>query len=684
MALINKNKLKNYLKNNINVMLEGTHGVGKTAIIKDLFDGEGLRWRYFSASTMDPWVDFIGVPRAVDRPGKTEVLKLVKPEEFEDDTIEAIFFDEFNRAPPKVMNAVMELLQFKSINGRKFNNLKVIWTAINPHDEDETYHVEKMDPAVLDRFPVQIKIPNELDSAYFISKYNDLAKPFMRWWGELPANIKKNISPRRLDYALNIYSIGGELNDVLPKESNLDKLKNYIKTYESEMVIKSLAKKTPEELKQYFTLENTSKHWRELLEPKNKDILGAVFDYLNPEFVKKEIDRGMADASLGKSKFNEAFIDLVKKSKNGSIKGLKTSLESQASAIADHNNQAKEMAIKNGYKSNLKFTIPTMISRIIRDYRMDYMLKKENGIYRHTLENTTESLAKYLVKEVLPNYSNAEKIEFMKKFAYIYRPSDILKDGVMKSNSPKVGGTDKSMQHIGEILKVAGELYKDMEASGLIPVKYKKQIIQGFNESYKVLNNNTLYSPVGFNNGIKIAGDYISKNGVNISTDVVPNFVIDDVVGSISSNNKQDPYVDDVLPTVRQKSGTVTKNKQPTKPVKASGQSGLDKLAESMSGWANYGVGQAEDLKDLIKTYSANKNLRDKLIDDIDATIDTLDTYTAETDTHGGVDMESYHQNKPYKNIDPVSDDSSDNYDGYISAKKPAKSVKKPTKKSKL
>ena len=43
--------------------------------------------------------------------------------------------DEFSRAHKKVRNAVMELIQFKSINGRKFKNLKIVWAAINPDDD---------------------------------------------------------------------------------------------------------------------------------------------------------------------------------------------------------------------------------------------------------------------------------------------------------------------------------------------------------------------------------------------------------------------------------------------------------------------------------------------------------------------------------------------------------------------
>ena len=55
-------------------------------------------------------------------------LDLVRPQEFQDDEVEAIFMDEFSRHK-KVRNAVMELIQFKSINGRKFKNLKIVWAA---------------------------------------------------------------------------------------------------------------------------------------------------------------------------------------------------------------------------------------------------------------------------------------------------------------------------------------------------------------------------------------------------------------------------------------------------------------------------------------------------------------------------------------------------------------------------
>ena len=51
---------------------------------------------------MDAYIDFIGAPKSVQNEDGVWVLKLVKPERFAYDNIEALFFDEFNRAPKKV------------------------------------------------------------------------------------------------------------------------------------------------------------------------------------------------------------------------------------------------------------------------------------------------------------------------------------------------------------------------------------------------------------------------------------------------------------------------------------------------------------------------------------------------------------------------------------------------------
>ena len=218
-----KQKMDHWIATNRNVLFCGRHGVGKTACIIEAFDRNKLNWKYFSASTMDPWVDFIGCPKEKVEDGKS-YLELIRPKEFQNDEIEAIFFDEYNRSHKKVRNAVMELIQFKSINGRKFENLRFIWAAINPEDEDE-YDVEALDPAQKDRFHVYVEVPYKPDLVYFKNKYGEkLSRGSLAWWKELPQEIKNQVSPRRLDYALEEFSNDGDIRDILPKSANISKL----------------------------------------------------------------------------------------------------------------------------------------------------------------------------------------------------------------------------------------------------------------------------------------------------------------------------------------------------------------------------------------------------------------------------------------------------------------------------
>jgi MoxR-like ATPase len=266
---MNQNKIDFWIKNNQNVLFSGKHGVGKTAIVKDAFERHGLNYRYFSASTMDPWVDFIGVPKekspgsnsdqmllikdllVIDRNlaidwilsnwglskdraeaiisslnSTPSYLELIRPLVFANGDIEALFFDEFNRSPKKVRNAVMELLQFKSINGHVFPKLRLIWAAINPEDDSSNiYDVEKIDPAQKDRFHVFVPVPYKPNVEWFREIYGKkISDAAVQWWEELED--KDEVSPRRLQYALDTYLKKGDMRDVLPLSSNVSKLLN--------------------------------------------------------------------------------------------------------------------------------------------------------------------------------------------------------------------------------------------------------------------------------------------------------------------------------------------------------------------------------------------------------------------------------------------------------------------------
>ena len=275
-------KLDFWLKHGFNVCFVGRHGVGKTAMVKACYERAGLvqgsSYLYFSGSTLDPWVDFVGVPkertinkipeqfmtireladvgndialeyvknqmklpdamakRVVDHAlGRQEgltFLDLVRPEAFANNGVEAIFIDEYNRSPKKVRNAVMELLQFKSINGKKFPNLKTVWTAINPADDEQAnYDVEEIDPAQMDRFVVSIVVPYKPNEGWFTERYGErVARCALSWWKDLSADEQKSVSPRRLEYALNMWEVKGDMRDVLPFSSCVVKLMQSLNT----------------------------------------------------------------------------------------------------------------------------------------------------------------------------------------------------------------------------------------------------------------------------------------------------------------------------------------------------------------------------------------------------------------------------------------------------------------------
>lgn len=219
--LIPKHKLDFWIKHRRNVLLKGLHGVGKTHIILDAFKRKGLRYAYFSGATMDPFVDFVGVPVKVLNKAGREVIRIVRPEYLTKLDVQVMFFDEFNRTHKKIRNAVMELIQFKTINGKPMaSDLRMIWAAINPSDDEATYDVEELDPAQYDRFQIHYEVPFKCSIAYFKKKYDTLGEIAVRYWNKLSIEAQKKNPPRRLDYAIDEFINKGDVRDVLSIEAN--------------------------------------------------------------------------------------------------------------------------------------------------------------------------------------------------------------------------------------------------------------------------------------------------------------------------------------------------------------------------------------------------------------------------------------------------------------------------------
>jgi MoxR-like ATPase len=209
--------LEKYAEWNKNVLLVGGAGVGKTTMVRMVAEELGLKLKYYSAATLDPWADLVGIPVPTEN---REELKFVKPEDIS--SAEIIFFDELNRAHAKVQDAVLEIIQYHSINGDPLPNLKMCWAAINPPNDG--YNVTDMDAALRDRFHIQIQVPACISTKYLINQgYDkDIVDKAYTWYKDrLNDEMKEVITPRRLEYIIDIAQKDPELiDDVLPWTAN--------------------------------------------------------------------------------------------------------------------------------------------------------------------------------------------------------------------------------------------------------------------------------------------------------------------------------------------------------------------------------------------------------------------------------------------------------------------------------
>lgn len=283
----------------LNLMMVGSHGVGKTFRITNLFDAKCPgKWGFLNGSTTDPWTDLIGIPTAETKADGSKVIKYIKPEELSSD-IEAIYVDELNRAPKAVRNALFELIQFKSINGRKFPNLKVVWASINPPGDidDIHYDVEELDPAMVDRFHIIIKLPTEPSVSYFETKYQSVGRNLVEWWKQQPEKVKKAVTPRRLEYLAMLYNKGISFDYALPTAANVQMLNRMI---ESSPVIN-----------QYLELKQKQ---AEAVGAAQKDCLEKLDTFVNDENNFEELKSFMIKKrlwSILKQLKSEEKIDLI-------------------------------------------------------------------------------------------------------------------------------------------------------------------------------------------------------------------------------------------------------------------------------------------------------------------------------------------------------------------------------------
>lgn len=131
-------------KANLPVLIEGTHGIGKSEIIEQAATAMRIRCIVRDLSLMEP-PDLIGMPRS-DK-GRT----VYDPPEFLPKNGKGLLvFEELNRCERYMMAPCLQLLTARTLNDYRLPGGWLPVAAINPSGDE--YEVNDLDPALLSRF----------------------------------------------------------------------------------------------------------------------------------------------------------------------------------------------------------------------------------------------------------------------------------------------------------------------------------------------------------------------------------------------------------------------------------------------------------------------------------------------------------------------------------------------------
>ena len=132
-----------------NIMLSGKHGIGKSRIITDWFEGKDHKVVTLFLGQMSDPGDLIGLPHKDEATGKTVFMP---PYWFPTDGKPVVLFlDELNRARPEVLQTIMDLALNRKLAGRSLPEGSRIISAVN---DGEEYQLTDLDPALVSRFNI--------------------------------------------------------------------------------------------------------------------------------------------------------------------------------------------------------------------------------------------------------------------------------------------------------------------------------------------------------------------------------------------------------------------------------------------------------------------------------------------------------------------------------------------------
>ena len=217
-----------------NMIVFARRGTGKTVITKEAIRRAGMKEIYLNVSTVER-VDFGGYPDLMNREAVHKYIKFILPEYYEalieGDTPCVVLLDEVDKADPSVWAPLLELTQFRSINGRLLKNLHaVIMTGNMQAEGGQRPHHPLLDRA--EKFIIEANVSEWLnwagDSkeihpsvlAYIKDKPEDL-------FGEIdPGDLYADPSPRGWTLASKFLFFAEENN--MSSEIMTEKVAGYV------------------------------------------------------------------------------------------------------------------------------------------------------------------------------------------------------------------------------------------------------------------------------------------------------------------------------------------------------------------------------------------------------------------------------------------------------------------------
>lgn len=182
-------------RSTIPICIWGSHGLGKTSIVRDICHEHGWDYKYIAPAQFEEMGDLHGFPVRTGvtdeeaAKGRTKGTMSYYPPEWVPREVPAIagvlLVDDFNRADPRILNGLMQLFQDGELAGWKLPKNYMIIATANPSSAGD-YSVGQLDPAQMTRM-LHVELQFNM-------------RAWMKWANSLDKNGQTRVDPRAIPW----------------------------------------------------------------------------------------------------------------------------------------------------------------------------------------------------------------------------------------------------------------------------------------------------------------------------------------------------------------------------------------------------------------------------------------------------------------------------------------------------